>query len=98
MQPTPSSASVATPIDSSKCIAPTEYMRSHHMQVLDDWRHSGARDNHPYISPDGHKFTKSLDTCLGCHGAGGIFCFSCHQYANAKPNCWNCHISPLEQQ
>jgi hypothetical protein len=87
----------AVPIDSTVCIAPTGYMRASHMKVLDNWRHSGARDNHPYVTPDGRKFQKSLNTCLGCHGNNRYFCISCHMYANAKPNCWNCHQSPLEK-
>lgn len=24
------------------------------------------------------------------------FCFSCHNYAAVKPNCWNCHSDPRE--
>ncbi|WP_434510682.1 sulfate reduction electron transfer complex DsrMKJOP subunit DsrJ [Desulfitobacterium sp. AusDCA] len=26
------------------------------------------------------------------------FCFSCHNYASVKPNCWNCHSDPREAQ
>ena len=87
----------AIAIDSTVCIAPTEYMRSHHMKILNEWRNSGARDNRPYVTADGKKFQKSLDTCLGCHGSNAYFCISCHQYANAKPTCWNCHLSPLDK-
>jgi len=90
-------AVASAPIDSTVCIAPTEYMRNSHMQVLDNWRRTGARDSHPYVTPDGRKFQKSLDTCLGCHGTNRYFCISCHMYADAKPNCWNCHQSPLEK-
>jgi hypothetical protein len=93
----PLHTAAVTPIDSTVCIASTEYMRSHHMQILDDWRRTGARDSHPYVTQDGKKFQKSLDTCLGCHGNNRYFCISCHMYANAKPNCWNCHQSPLEK-
>lgn len=26
------------------------------------------------------------------------FCFSCHNYASVKPNCWNCHADPRGAQ
>lgn len=26
------------------------------------------------------------------------FCFSCHNYASVKPNCWNCHSDPRGAQ
>jgi hypothetical protein len=93
----PSPTVKVTAIDSTACIAPTEYMRSHHMQLLNEWRNTGARDNRPYVNAAGKKFQKSLDTCLGCHSNNTYFCISCHQYANAKPNCWNCHLSPLDK-
>jgi len=88
-----------TPIDSTKCIAPAEYMRAHHMQILDKWRFDSVRNgNRTFATPDGRHFDKSLNTCLGCHAQNPMFCFMCHQYANVKPTCWNCHLSPMETQ
>ena len=85
------------PIDSSKCILPTEYMRAHHMQILNKWRHDSVREgNRTFVNPQGEHFDKSLNTCLGCHGSNPMFCFMCHEYANVKPTCWNCHLSPME--
>ncbi|RXK89574.1 sulfur reduction protein DsrJ [Chlorobaculum sp. 24CR] len=85
------------PIDSSKCILPTEYMRAHHMQVLNKWRHDSVREgNRTYVNPQGEHFDKSLNTCLGCHGSNPMFCFMCHEFANVKPTCWDCHLSPME--
>ncbi len=84
-------------IDSSMCVASKEYMRAHHMQVLDTWRHDSVREgNRTHVTPDGRHFDKSLQTCLGCHARNRMFCFMCHQYANVKPTCWNCHLSPME--
>jgi hypothetical protein len=86
----------ASAIDSTKCIAPAEFMRANHMQVLYEWRNSSVRTgNRVYIASNGSRFEKSLNTCLGCH-SNKLFCFSCHSYANIKPKCWNCHLSPME--
>ncbi|ASQ89569.1 hypothetical protein CHL67_00205 [Prosthecochloris sp. GSB1] len=87
----------AAPVDSTVCIASKEYMKAHHMQVLDKWRHEAVRDgDRIHVTPDGRQFEKSLNTCLGCHSKNRMFCFLCHQYANVKPTCWNCHLSPKE--
>jgi len=84
-------------IDSTKCIAPAAFMRANHMQVLYEWRNSSVRTgNRVYIASNGSKFEKSLNTCLGCHSNNKLFCFNCHNYANVKPKCWNCHLSPME--
>ncbi|MBM3161741.1 MAG: sulfur reduction protein DsrJ [Chlorobi bacterium] len=84
-------------VDSSACIAPKEFMKANHMRVLAEWRHSSVREgNRVWVAPDGRKIDKSLNTCLNCHSSNRMFCFNCHMYANVKPNCWNCHISPME--
>ena len=93
----PVAAAKAVPVDSTRCIAQTEWMRAHHMQVLNEWRYDSVRNgNRTHVTKDGRRFDKSLNTCLGCHGSNPMFCFMCHQYANVKPTCWNCHISPME--
>ncbi|WP_292002838.1 sulfate reduction electron transfer complex DsrMKJOP subunit DsrJ [Chlorobium sp.] len=90
-------AAAAGAADSSACIASKEYMKANHMRVLGEWRHSSVREgNRVHVAPDGRKIEKSMNTCLNCHSSNRMFCFNCHMYANVKPNCWNCHISPME--
>ena len=90
--PAPSGA-----VDSAACIAPKAFMKANHMRVLAEWRKSSVREgNRVWVAPDGRKIDKSLNTCLNCHSSNRMFCFNCHIYANVKPNCWNCHISPME--
>ncbi|NTU59203.1 MAG: sulfate reduction electron transfer complex DsrMKJOP subunit DsrJ [Chlorobiaceae bacterium] len=97
--PVKSAVTKAIPIDSTKCVAPAEYMRANHMRVLDKWRFDSVRSGaRTFVTPDGRHFDKSLKTCLGCHAQNPMFCFMCHQYANVKPTCWNCHLSPMETQ
>ncbi|MDT9546618.1 MAG: hypothetical protein HQ516_05150 [Chlorobium sp.] len=88
----------AARVDSSACVYPKEYMQTHHMQVLEDWKNTAAHEGPDAVheTADGRKFQKNLSTCLACHGSNRYFCFSCHAYANVTPNCWNCHISPLD--
>ncbi len=90
------SFSALVAIDSTKCIAPADSMRANHMQVLYKWRNSSVRTGHRvHVAANGSRFEKSLNTCLGCHD-NKLFCFNCHMYANVKPKCWNCHLSPKE--
>ncbi|MBZ4219431.1 MAG: sulfate reduction electron transfer complex DsrMKJOP subunit DsrJ [Chlorobium sp.] len=87
----------ATAIDSTKCIAPAAYMRANHMQILYGWRNASVRQgNRVHVAANGSRFQKSLNTCLGCHSNNRFFCYNCHSYANVKPKCWNCHLSPME--
>ena len=76
------------------CIRPTEYMRAEHMQVLDLWRDTVVRDaKRMYINEKGQAFNMSLsNTCLDCHSNKKEFCDRCHDYASARPYCWDCHI------
>lgn len=95
---TPEALPAAATADTTGCIYPKEYMQSHHMQVLADWKESAAHEGPDAVmrAPDGRRFQKDLATCLGCHQENRMFCFSCHTYANVKPDCWNCHISPQD--
>ncbi len=73
------------------CVESREYMRSSHMLLLNEWRQSAVRDgDRIHVAPDGRKFEKNLGTCFECHGSRG-YCVNCHTYANAKPNCFECH-------
>ena len=76
------------------CIRSTEYMRTEHMQLLDVWRDTVVRDaKRMYVNEKGEKFNMSLsNTCLECHSNKKEFCDRCHDYASARPYCWDCHI------
>jgi hypothetical protein len=80
------------------CVEPAPYMRANHMKLLSAWRESVVREgNRSYRATDGKVYKISLTgTCLECHSNKGQFCDRCHDYAGAKPNCWNCHIIPEE--
>lgn len=75
------------------CIEDTDFMRSHHMQMLVEWRDETVRDGaRQYVSTSGQVYEKSLDdTCLVCHSNPEQFCDTCHTYANVEINCWDCH-------
>lgn len=83
--------------DIRQCVEPTEYMRSFHMDLLDDWRSEAVRTaDTTYVGIDGRTYEKSLErTCLGdCHSNRDEFCSRCHEYVGAEPYCWDCHSSP----
>ena len=79
------------------CVAPTEEMRRNHMKMLlhqrDETVRQGLRD--PRFS---------LKRCVDCHASretGSVlgkdgFCSSCHSYAAASIDCFECH-SPMRQ-
>ncbi|MBI9085689.1 MAG: sulfate reduction electron transfer complex DsrMKJOP subunit DsrJ [Desulfobacterales bacterium] len=77
-----------------QCVRSTEYMRAEHMQLLNDWRETVVRDaKRTYINEHGKAFNMSLsNTCLDCHDNKAQFCDRCHDYASARPYCWDCHI------
>jgi len=85
------------PADAEHCVAPLDYMRSSHMQLLHEWRDDVVRNQQrDYLAYDGQVFEMSLTkTCLGqCHTSREEFCDSCHAYAAVPtPNCWSCHLS-----
>lgn len=87
---------VAMETKGDQCVAPADYMRKNHMQLLETWRDSVVRDGDRFhIMPDGSKVEKSLTkTCLGCHVSKEKFCEECHTYASVKPYCWECHVIP----
>ncbi len=78
------------------CVAPVEYMRTSHMDLLMDWREQAVRQNiRTFKSFDGKTYTIGLSqTCLKCHASKADFCDRCHDYAGVKPACWNCHVDP----
>jgi len=80
--------------ESPVCVAETSYMRSLHMDLLDDWRDEAVRDgDRLYVGLGGAEYDKSITgTCLGsCHSNKEEFCDQCHQYVGAEVYCWDCH-------
>ena len=83
-----------------KCVEPKDFMRSEHMQMLNDWRDSVVRENiRTYKNSMGQSFNMSLqNTCMKCHSNKKEFCDQCHNYRAVKPYCWDCHIAPKENK
>lgn len=84
--------------ESEECVAPSEYMRALHMDLLNVWRDEAVRDgDRIYVGVGGVEHEKSLTgTCLSCHPSREAFCDRCHQYVGAEPYCWDCHGKPVE--
>ena len=84
-----------------ECVESKEYMRSEHMQMLNNWRDAVVRDMYrQYVSQtSGKKFNMSLQNgCMKCHSNKKKFCDECHNYMAVKPYCWDCHIAPKEKE
>ena len=84
-----------------ECVESKEFMRTEHMQLLNNWRDSVVRDyNRGYKSTtSGKRFTMSLQNgCMSCHTNKKKFCDECHTYMSVKPYCWDCHIQPEEKE
>lgn len=83
------------PVSEKHCVAPVEYMRRSHMQLLLDWREAAVRQGQrTFTAYDGKKYDISLtQTCLGqCHTERRDFCDRCHTYAGVSgPYCFDCH-------
>jgi hypothetical protein len=81
------------------CVLPTEEMRAAHMTLLDSWRDQVVRQGETvFVAADGKQYDMSLTgTCLKCHTNKAEFCDRCHDYAQAKPACWDCHTAPKEK-
>jgi hypothetical protein len=83
------------PASEKQCVAPLDYMRTSHMNLLIDWRQKVVRDGgRDFSAVNGKHYNMSLTpTCLEqCHGAKADFCDRCHNYAAVSPPCWNCHL------
>ena len=81
-----------------QCVAPTEYMRINHMNLLNDWRDKVVREGIRYtVAQGGNRYEMSLsNTCMDCHSNKADFCDQCHNYLNVHPYCWDCHVEPKE--
>lgn len=84
--------------DAKQCVDDAAFMRTDHMNVLDQWRDLVVRDGARYITaPDGKRYEMSLsNTCMSCHSNKSEFCDRCHNYLQVDPYCWDCHIEPKE--
>lgn len=83
-----------------ECVAPTEYMRANHMDLLNQWRDAVVREGvRIFTAESGRKFEMSLShTCMDCHSNKSEFCDECHTYAGVDTYCWDCHVEPEENQ
>jgi len=96
----PTSADPKIVTSEKECVAPTEYMKANHMDLLNQWRDDVVRKGvRVYTAESGRKFEMSLThTCMDCHSNKSEFCDECHNYAGVDPYCWDCHIEPEEVQ
>ena len=87
-------------LEKKECVESKSFMRANHMQLLNDWRDSVAREGkREIITLGGKVFEKSLQNgCMKCHSNKKEFCDKCHSYANVSPYCWDCHIAPEENK
>jgi hypothetical protein len=81
-----------------ECVKSADYMRSQHMDLLNQWRDEVVRQGDRFTEePYGHKIEKSLsNTCLDCHSNKEAFCDRCHDAMAVSPYCWDCHLTPDE--
>ena len=81
------------PTGETDCVAPTEYVRTSHMDLLIAWRDQVVRiGERVFVDHKGKEHQMSLtNTCLGCHSNKAEFCDQCHNYVGVIPSCWNCH-------
>ncbi len=88
------------PKGTTECVESTQFMRTSHMVLLNDWRDNvvrekGARFGETETTKT--KYERSLQKgCMKCHTSKKKFCDTCHVYTAVKPYCWDCHIEPKE--
>ncbi len=84
---------LAKPVEGKTCVEPTSFMRSHHMELLDQGRQAVVRTtDRVYVASDGTRHAMSLTgTCLRCHAEPEKFCDRCHGYVGVEAYCWDCH-------
>ena len=85
---------IPTPEGTRPCVESAEFMRASHMDLLNDWRDAVVREGvREYVSGNsGKPYEMSLSNgCLGCHEKTDS-CDACHDAANVKPHCWECHV------
>ncbi len=96
----PYAPEIEKPVGEKQCVESAEFMRSFHMDLLNDWRDAVVRRGlRIYTSSDGARYEMSLSgTCMRCHSNKSTFCDRCHDYAGVDPYCWDCHVEPVENE
>ncbi len=85
--------------DAKSCVYEKDYMTTHHMDVLDEWRDKVVREDVRAVHSQslGMNVEMSLsNTCMSCHPNKSEFCDECHDPLGVTPYCWDCHIEPKE--
>ena len=83
----------------TECVKDTQYMRTSHMKLLNEWRDDILREGgtRKGTTPNGTEYVRSLQNgCMKCHNNREKFCSECHKYASVNPYCWDCHFQPKE--
>jgi len=95
LQPNPVKPVAEGPEGVKECVKDTQYMRTSHMVLINEWRDEVLREGKREQVPAGGKmYEKSLMMgCLACHTDKKKFCDECHTYASVTPYCWDCHIT-----
>ncbi len=83
----PPAPKLTMPTNAEKCIAPTDWMRSNHQELLMHERTAAVREGIRTVK-------NSLNNCTSCHTKREEFCDKCHEYTGAKPECFECHYVP----
>jgi hypothetical protein len=85
-------------VKGTQCVRETDYMISHHMDLLNEWRDQVVREDERFeAGVGGVVYERSLtNTCLDCHADKSKFCDQCHTYLGVSPYCWSCHVDPKE--
>ena len=68
---------------SQRCVRDPEWMRLNHMDLLEELRDKTVRE--------GIRSEVTLRSCSQCHKDKTQFCDKCHQAANLRPDCFDCH-------
>ncbi len=78
---------LAKAVNATACVEPADWMRANHMKLL-----THQRD---IIVRGGDRSRKyHIERCGQCHTKRAEFCDRCHEYAGAKPECFDCHYLP----
>lgn len=80
------------------CVREASFMRTDHMNLLNQWRDEVVREGGRYIAAaDDREYEMSLsNTCMDCHSNKADFCDQCHNFMAVDPYCWNCHVEPSQ--
>ncbi len=81
-----------------ECVASAKVMRDTHMQLLNEWRDDVLRNSDRVaLTVGGKEYRKGLQmACMECHSNKEKFCDTCHDYVAVTPDCWTCHLTPVE--